>query len=306
MSQEGQCLSVRWDRTKGLFGLPWRKPTSSPPGAGPSLEDTGPPPAAQCDRLCAPPSLPPTLRLLSGAGSPGPGEAGRLCQPQTPSPKEASNAHWLLGGHCVPGNKWVGKEQVIVGGVGGVTQCLPPHPCPACPHLRAAAESAPPVPKEDGGKRTTPPTCPPHRFPPLCSWLPLLPPSAPETWGRGCHRLPCLKPALVPGAGNSWGTPFLGICLFWIWPLSCCDGGGALTSPAWDPSFTQPQPLAQPTARCLQGASCPHPHPSRLEAPRKSTRRVRHHHSRRPQSTARSRSFLKKRKEKKHANLETF
>lgn len=158
------------------------------------------------------------------------------------------------------------------------------------------------------------PRPPPPLLPSLCSWLPLLPPSAPKTWGRGCHRLPCLKPALVPGAGNNWGTPFPGICLFWIWPLSCSvmgEGstsrpvsGGALTSPAWDPGFTSPRPWPSPRPDVYREP--PAPPPSRSEAPRKSTRRVRHHHSWRPQSTAHSRSFLKKRKEKKTRKLRNF
>ena len=38
------------------------------------------------------------------------------------------------------------------------------------------------------------------------------PPSVLETRGRGCHRPPCSKATLVPGAGNGRGTPFLGIC----------------------------------------------------------------------------------------------
>lgn len=137
----------------------------------------------------------------------------------------------------------------------------------------------------------------------LCSQLPV--PSLSSRPGRGCHRPPGWKPDLVGAVGSGHGTPFLGISSG-VWgallsppkPVS----GVALTPPAWTPDPAQVQMF---TGSLLPTASPP------LGGPKgKSTRSVRRHHSRRPQSTCSFSSLFKKMKvkEKKNnpANLEHF
>lgn len=117
--------------------------------------------------------------------------------------------------HHVPGNKWVGKLEK--GHRLGrraerptLATSLPTHAL-TVPHLQGHRRLCYPSPCGRRGQEDHAPRLSPWPlFPfPLCSWLPTVPPSAPETWGRGCHRPPCLKPALVPGAGSALAPPGL-------------------------------------------------------------------------------------------------
>lgn len=148
--------------------------------------------------------------------------------------------------------------------------CLPP--------LRAATESAPPVPEEDGGKRTTLPTCPPHRFPPFSilgppCCLPQLP-----SLGEGVPQASLSEACPCPGCWEQLGYPLPGhLSVLDLALVLVCDGGGEhIQTSVWRGThfsslglrFHSPQPLAQPKARCLQGASCPPPAPQPLGGPK--------------------------------------